>query len=254
MGRSGGPEGTGFFAGAVGVSGLVGAWERQARRVAEVCAARLPVLIGVYAHGSAALGGFTRASDLDVLVIGMQAADWPALGRELLSTAIDFPLELSVVAPPDAARPAAPWPFLLHVASPDRIVRPHLGGGDPDLCAHYAVTRQAGIPILGPPAEEVFGQVSRGMMLTYLRGELVWGVEHADQRYAILNACRAAAYATDQVILSKIDGGRWWARRYGHDRLVQQALAAQAAGYDLGPCTPDAAQFIQRAARTVTHL
>lgn len=230
-----------------------GEWEGQAHRVAEVCAARLSSLAGVYVHGSAALGGFTRASDLDVLVVGEHVADWAALGRALLSTVTEIRLELSVVSPRAAAAPGPPWRFLLHAASPDKVVQPHLGGGDSDLCGHYAVTRQSGIPILGPPADQIIGQVPRGMMLTYLRGELAWGAQNADQRYAVLNACRAAAYATDQVILSKIDGGHWWTRRHGHDRLVQEALAAQAAGRDLGPCTPDAAQFIQRAARTLTR-
>lgn len=83
-----------------------GAWERQARRIADVCIAHLPVLTGVYVHGSAALGGFTHDSDLDVLVVGDGVANWPALGSTLLSAATDFPLELSVVAPRDVANPA----------------------------------------------------------------------------------------------------------------------------------------------------
>jgi streptomycin 3"-adenylyltransferase len=134
------------------------AWERQARRIVDVCTAHLPVLTGVYVHGSAALGGFTDASDLDVLVVGDSAANWAELGRTLLSAATDFPLELSVVAPHDAANPAPPWPFQLHVASPTKVVLSE-AGGDPDLCGHYAVTRQAGIPILEVPTEQAVGQI-----------------------------------------------------------------------------------------------
>ena len=188
-----------------------GAWERQGRRIADVCAAQLPVLTGVYVHGSAAQGGFTHASDLDVLMVGEGATNWPDFGRLLLSTAIDVPLELSVVAPSDAADPAPPWPFLLHVASPTKVVLPG-PGGDPDLCAHYAVTRRAGIPILGAPAGQAVGRIPHGVLLTHLHDELTWGRDHADKRYAVLNACRANAYATDGVMLSKIDGGRWWTR------------------------------------------
>lgn len=228
-------------------------WEAQARSLARVCSAHLRVLVGVYVHGSAALGGFTAASDLDVLVIGDRAADWVSFGRALLSAATTFPLELSVVARPDAAHPAEPWPFRLHVAGPDRIVRSHAGGGDPDLCMHYEVTRRAGVPIVGPAADQVVGQVPPAVLRARLRDELAWGCEHADQRYAILNACRSEAYATDGVILSKIDGGRWWTEHHGHARLVHQALNAQAAGRDLGPCTPSAVQFVRRAARVLTR-
>ena len=226
------------------------AWERQARRIADVCTEHLPVLTDVYVHGSAALGGFTDASDLDVLVVGEGAANWPALGSALLSAATDFPLELSVVAPRDAANPAPPWPFLLHVASPNSVVLPETSG-DPDLCAHYAVTRRAGLPILGVPTEEAVGQISRDVLLAHLHDELTWGREHADQRYAVLNACRAEAYATDGVLLSKIDGGHWWTRRHGHEQLVQEALQAQALGRDLGTCTLRAREFVDRAAQAL---
>src|SRR5919202_1336179 len=41
-------------------------WTEQAERVAELCERWLPRLVGVYVHGSAALGGFGPASDLDV--------------------------------------------------------------------------------------------------------------------------------------------------------------------------------------------
>lgn len=226
------------------------AWERQGRRIADVCAAQIPVLTGVYVHGSAALGGFTHASDLDVLVVGEGAADWSDLGRTLLSSATDFPLELSVVASRDAANPVPPWPFLLHVASPTRVVLPG-AGGDSDLCLHYAVTRQAGIPILGASTVQAVGQIPHGVLLAHLRDELTWGREHADQRYAVLNACRANAYATDRVLLSKIDGGHWWTTHHGHDSLVQEALAAQADGRDLGLCTSSVWDFIERAAQAL---
>lgn len=219
-------------------------WSMQAEQVATVCAEILPHLVGVYLHGSAALGGFTAASDLDVLVVADGEADQQRLGRELLNTAVDFPLELSTVTSAAAAAPATPWPFLLHVASPDRIVSDQ-GKGDPDLIAHYAVTRQAGVAVRGADPADVIGAVPRTQLLSSLLGELAWGLDHADQRYAVLNACRAEAYATEGRLLSKMDGGHWWTQWHGPSELISTALDAQATGHDLGPCTPAARTIIE---------
>jgi len=194
-------------------------------------------------HGSAALGGFAPASDLDMLIVGDGAPDCDRLGSDLLSQASGFPLELSIVAPCDAAAPAPPWPFRLHVASPDRVVLDG-GDGDPDLVAHYAVTRQSGITIAGTDPKETIGPVPRNMLLTLLTAELEWARVHADQRYAVLNACRAEAYAIDGRLVSKLGGAQWWTRQHGPDPVVEEALTAQTRGNDLGPCTRSAGEFI----------
>ena len=144
-----------------------------------------------------------------------------------------------------AARwPSPPWPYLLHVNSGESRFALGAGRGDPDLIAHYAVARAAGVAISGPPADTVFGPVTRSQLVDYLRDELQWGVDHADQRYAVLNACRAVAYARSGLLLSKPDGGRWWRREIGVQSLVEEALTAQEEGRDLGPSTPEARSFI----------
>jgi streptomycin 3"-adenylyltransferase len=88
---------------------------------------------------------------------------------------------------------------------------------------------------------------------TYLREELAWALAHADQRYAVLNACRAEAYAAEGLLLSKIGGGHWWATGHGPEPLVQEALTAQAAGRDLGSCRRPAREFIDRACCTLAR-
>jgi hypothetical protein len=90
----------------------------------------------------------------------------------------------------------------------------------------------------------VFGPVSRPHLLDYLRDELRWGVENADQRYAVLNTCRSVAYARSGRLLSKVDGGAWWLEELGEQTLVEEALTAQREGRDLGPCTPAARGFV----------
>jgi hypothetical protein len=79
------------------------------------------------------------------------------------------------------------------------------------------------------------GPVDRHRLLVYLAHELQWGLDHGDQRYAVLNACRAAAYAEIGLLLSKVSGGRWWVEHHGPDAPVEKALQAHLAGHDLGP-------------------
>ena len=168
----------------------------------------IPRLIGVYVHGSAALGGFGPGSDLDILVVSDGEAVGPALGAELLA-ACGQPraLELSVVNAIACGAPSPPWPYLLHVNSAESRFGLGASRGDPDLIAHYAVARAAGVAVTGPPPTEVFGPVARETLIGYLRQELRWGAEHGNQRYAVLNACRATAYAEEGLLLSKQDGG-----------------------------------------------
>lgn len=222
-----------------------GVWGAQAERVARACTEVLgPDLVGVYVHGSAALGGFGPASDLDVLVVARGERDLRHLGERLLAIPAKWPLELSVVEAGAARTPQRPWPYLLHVASTEgKVVGP---GEDPDLASHYLVARSTGIAVRGPEPTTVIGPVPREDQLDHLRGELAWGLAHADQRYAVLNACRALAYGAEAAVLSKVDGARWWTARHGSHPLVAEALAAQREGRDLGACTPEAATFVDR--------
>jgi predicted nucleotidyltransferase len=85
-------------------------WSEDASRIEATCRRMLPGLVGVYLPGSAALGGFTAASDLDVLVIADGPVPIAAVGQSLLGAVAGFPLA--------AAAPAPPFPFVVHVASP----------------------------------------------------------------------------------------------------------------------------------------
>lgn len=220
-------------------------WHEQGRAVAELCRRFLPGLAGVYVHGSAALGGMNKASDLDILVITRSEEGAPELGAALLG-AVGGPraLELSVVTTGAAAHPQSPWPFILHVNSAEDQCREGTAAGDPDLLAHYAVTGAAGIVLWGPEPAAIIGRIDREQLLDYLRSELLWGLDHGDQRYAVLNACRASAYRTTGRLLSKIDGAAWWEATYGSDTVVTHARQAQTAGTDLGPTTPEARTFV----------
>ena len=215
------------------------------------------VLAASYLHGSAALGGWMPGrSDVDVLFVaadGVSSAAVERMGGVLREGAAGCPgreLECSVVTVAQARQPAPPWPFVLHVTAgpgrPGRTVRP--GGrspGDPDLLMHYAVCRAAGWPVCGPAPRELIGVVPRRAILAYLAGELGWGIEHAPEAYAVLNACRALIYLTDDKIVSKITGGEAvLSRGTGPADVIERGLAQQRGTEPDRPPARDAVSFV----------
>jgi streptomycin 3"-adenylyltransferase len=219
-------------------------WLASAHAVATCAEACLgPALVGVYLHGSAALGGWlAHVSDLDILVV----TDGPAtrgslvpFGEEISGLARSGPasgIELSVIDRELARDPRAPWNYLLHLAVPcDPRSSPRVvfddGAGDPDLLMHIAVTRAAGVAVRGPDAADLFGDPARHSVLAYLASELEWALGQAPETYAVLNACRALAYLEDGLIVSKVAGGASGiARLPQHQALIARALEEQRCG------------------------
>ena len=223
------------------------------------------VLRAAYLHGSAALGGWMPGrSDVDMLFVAADGASGAAvkrMGEVLCEGAGRCPgreLECSVVTVAQARQPAPPWPFVLHVTAgpgkPARTVRPGSRStvrpgsrsvGDPDLLMHYAVCRAAGWPACGPPPQDLIGVVPRRAILDYLAGELGWGIEHAPEAYAVLNACRALIYLTDHAIVSKIAGGKAvLSRGAGPAEVIERALAQQRGSDPDQPPASDAVSFV----------
>jgi hypothetical protein len=215
------------------------------------------VLQAAYLHGSAALGGWVAGrSDVDMMFVaadGIGGAAVTRMGAILCGGADGCPgreLECSVVTVAQARHPAPPWPFVLHVTAgpgqPGRTVRPDSRSrGDPDLLMHYAVCRAAGWPVCGPPPQDLIGVVPRHVILDYLARELGWGIEHAPEAYAVLNACRALIYLTDHKIVSKIAGGQAvLSRGTGPAEVIERALAQQRGSEPDQPPASDAVSFV----------
>ncbi len=209
-----------------------------------------------YLHGSAALGGWTaERSDVDILFVAVDeigAAAVHAIGDVLLAQAASCPgrgLEASLVTVSQAGRPAPPYPFKLHIGAGADGQRRYDGTearGDADLLMHYAVCLAAGIAVFGPAAADCLGQVPRPEILAYLATELDWGLGHAPECYAVLNACRAAEYLTGGRIVAKIAGGEAaLATGLGPPDLIKSALAQQRGQLPERPPGQAAVRFVR---------
>lgn len=210
-------------------------------------------LVGVYLHGSAALGGFRpERSDVDVLVViayAVPADRQAALGAALLAASYPCPgtgLELSVITAATAAD-LGDCRFEVHVASPDEVVVGAGHAGDTDLILYAEVCRRSGLAASGPPAWSAFGAVPRSRLVTAMLVELEWGVSSASFEYAVLNACRALRFAADGLLQSKVAGGEWYLAAHPDASVVRAALARQRGGAAHEPSHGDVVAFVASA-------
>jgi hypothetical protein len=207
-----------------------------------------PVLVGVFLHGSAALGGWSaERSDVDLL--GVVARPLGQRAKREIAARLHHPslacpaargLELSLVTAAAAGDPPRRPPFELHVAT-GPAPRTHLGGAgaaDPDLLLHFAVCRRSGLAVTGPGPVEVFAEPPRAWLLERVAAELGWAGTHGSFADRVLAACRAWRYLEDDVLGAKVESGRWARLRLadpsrsaetppGAAALVDAAVAAQ---------------------------
>ena len=218
---------------------------------------RGPALIGVYLHGSGALGGWSpERSDVDLL--GVVARPLERRAKKVISARVNHPslacpapagLELSLVTAAVAADPPKRPPFELHLST-GPSPQTHLGGPDatdPDLLLHFAVCRRAGVAVAGPDPVGVFAEPPRAWLLERAAAELRWAVRHGTFAYRVLTACRAWRYLEDDVLGSKVESGRWARIRLADARSPRGATSAP-------PDLPGTAALVDAAVAAQTGL
>lgn len=183
-------------------------------------------LVGVYLHGSAAMGCFNpQKSDLDlILIVENDISDSTKL--EFMENVVrlneEAPakgMELSIVKKEYCNPFVYPTPFELHFScthldwfkdNPDDYVD-KMKGTDKDLAAHFTIIRRGGIVLYGAGINEIFGEVPEEDYIDSIWLDIKNASDDilADPLYITLNLCRVLAYLQEGLVLSKKAGGEW---------------------------------------------
>lgn len=200
-------------------------------------------LVGIYLHGSLTLGGFNpRTSDVDFLIVtraSLRAAERTALIALTLELAQNAPskgLEFSIVTLTHTLNFTHPCPFEFHYGLNwhERFVSGEVDYGadprDPDLAAHFTITRARGHCLHGAPINQVFGAVPERYYWDSIRADaedILRSIRY-NPVYSILNLCRVLAYQQDKLIVSKVEGAAWALTHLPplYHPLIQQAVNA----------------------------
>ena len=180
-------------------------------------------LVGIYLHGSLAMGSFNPASDVDLLIVVRDALTHDdkqrcrALLRQLAPHAPPKGIEMSIVTADSLTHFQHPALYEFHYPTD------HADDGtelrDPDLAAHYTVTSARGITLLGTPIAAIFPAIPSRDYLDSIAADSAWSYGNIMQGpddgscavppYAVLNFCRVLAFIEQQSVLSKSEGGQW---------------------------------------------
>ena len=185
-------------------------------------------LIGLYLHGSLAMGCFNPAcSDIDLLAVTRQGMLVETKRRvtELLlrNSGAPNPIEISSLREADLCHWEYPTPYDLHYGEDWREKYQHALASnewqtwndqaqkDADLAAHITVTLHRGICLYGKPIAEVFPPIPPEHYLASILDDFDWGYRRLGPFpvYFILNACRVYAYLREGRICSKDESGGW---------------------------------------------
>lgn len=181
-------------------------------------------LIGVYLHGSLAMGCYNpRTSDVDLLIAvktSLAEEQKKVIIHVILWLEEQFPchaMEMSVITNQQLADFEYPMPFDLHYskAHKDKYLRDgnylcH-NAKDPDLAAHITVTRERGVTLYGQSIKNVFPQIDKA----YFLQSILVDIKDAEEQivvkpvYCTLNLCRILLYLKNGTIASKKEGGEW---------------------------------------------
>ncbi|MEC0306091.1 DUF4111 domain-containing protein [Paenibacillus lautus] len=185
-------------------------------------------LVGIYLHGSLAMGCFNPdTSDIDLLLVvadKLTRDHMRRLAKKIIAFHDDMPnqqgLELSLVLESSLQRLVYPPPFEFHYSAFHRekylADDDYLCGGslDADLAAHYTVIYHRGITLYGKPVQEVFTSVDREHYIQAILHDVEGAVQDitGSPMYYTLNLCRVLYYLREGVVSSKKEGGEWGLR------------------------------------------
>lgn len=186
-------------------------------------------LIGIYLHGSLAMGCYYRPkSDLDIIVvaqnrIGEDGAKKAgiAIAKQAEKRPTTGNVELSIIIADTAKHIPVPVPFELHYSTEwhDKSLNGDIeydsSKTDIDLLSHLMYVQQRGIVLSGKPINEVFGKYNWQHFLSAVIDDFEWILEdeHILETpfYGVLNICRVLQLLNEdsRTVHSKDEGGEW---------------------------------------------
>jgi predicted nucleotidyltransferase len=185
-------------------------------------------LVGIYLHGSLAMGCFNAGrSDVDLVVVSERrmsiATKWRIAQVLLRLSGAPSPIEISFLERAALTAWRHPAPFDLHYSETwRRRYEEDLESGawkdwnrspehDADLAAHLTVTKARGVTLWGRPIVEILPDVPEDDCVASLLEDLEWarGREGVAPDTRLLNLCRVLGYLRSGRILSKDEGGAW---------------------------------------------
>lgn len=179
-------------------------------------------LVGLYLHGSTALGCATDNSDIDYIVVVNEKLTFTEKEKimthlvELSEQAPKKGLEMSIIME-DAVKPFIyPTPFELHASACyiEKFKQTRelcTNSVDYDTAAHVTVLLERGICLFGRPIENVFSKVP----VEHFKDSIFRDIQDARKQfldepvYCLLNLSRVWMYFEEGDIASKLEGGEW---------------------------------------------
>lgn len=183
-------------------------------------------LVGIYIHGSIALGCFNwDKSDIDYIVIVNEKLSLNTKLKLMESTikinslSTNKGLEMSIVLKEYCTNFIYPTPFELHFSNShinSYIDDPvnyceTMNGLDKDLAAHFTIIKNHGLVLYGASINSTFPYVPNEDYIDSIKYDINDAKSEIFNNpiYIILNLCRVLAYLKDDLILSKEQGGYW---------------------------------------------
>ncbi|MBP3618420.1 MAG: DUF4111 domain-containing protein [Lachnospiraceae bacterium] len=200
-------------------------------------------LVGVYLHGSAAMGCYNdEKSDIDLLVVihndmsDEEKRRYMDMVVELNTYAPTKGIELSIVKKSICKPFVYPTPFELHFSvahlewyksnPQDYVLK--MKGTDKDLAAHITILYHRGVCLWGEDVHNVFEEVNEEAYFDSIWYDIECAEEDILENpvYVILNLCRVLSFKQEKLILSKQEGGIWGLAHVPekYSSLIQQAL------------------------------
>ena len=193
-------------------------------------------LVGTYFVGSVALGGYVaRESDIDIVAVCCRPLDDEATRSVVhaINNIIDScparGLEFTMYRTEVAGATPSGADFEVNVNGGARMERSvHLNADDEPpfwYILDRGIVHRSGVPIVGPPAADVFADVGRTQLLEAMVESMRWHREHERASlYSVLNAARAWRFAVTGELGSKLDSASWAANRWYRPSVIDAAV------------------------------